>query len=265
MAFPRMASPLTPYSTWASQVAGEDILDDEYNAPTPGEFAVHMPPMVPPYEKNLDDELVHDGTPDESQDPADIADADAFEELGQNGHSFVMPTLDQSAIDGSPDIPNALDQLPNGVEAGSTEAMPTVVIDHFPSASAGAPIDDMPRGSSIYEAQRGADGDSTWSPFISECDWLFARWAKMRGSTSSAVAELLAIPEVRAFSLRLIFTCTNSIIKIVDKLGLSYGSVQELNHVIDTQLPGRPRFQCSALDIGDEELEFHWRDVLGCI
>jgi len=36
-AFPRMASPLTLSSTWASQVAGEDALGDE---PTQGEFIV---------------------------------------------------------------------------------------------------------------------------------------------------------------------------------------------------------------------------------
>jgi len=40
VAFPRMASPLTLSSTWASQVAGDDALGDEYEEPTQGEFAV---------------------------------------------------------------------------------------------------------------------------------------------------------------------------------------------------------------------------------
>ena len=75
--------------------------------------------------------------------------------------------------------------------------MPAVVIDPFPSASAGAPIDGMSRGNPIYESQQGEDGDLIWYPFQSECDWLLARWAKMCGPTSSAVTELLAIPEVR--------------------------------------------------------------------
>jgi len=48
----------------------------------------------------------------------------------------------------------------------------------------------------MYESQHSADGDAIWSPFMSQSDWLFACWAKMHGSTSSAVAELLAIPEV---------------------------------------------------------------------
>ena len=53
--------------------------------------------------------------------------------------------------------------------------------------------------------------------------------------------------------------------KIVDKLGLSYHSTQELNGLIDTELPGHPHFQCETLDIRGEELEFHYRDVLECI
>jgi len=56
------------------------------------------------------------------------------------------------------------------------------------------------------------------------------------------------------FSLCSILTCTNLRTKIVDKLGLSYSSVQELNNVIDTELPGRPHFQCNLLDIGDKVL-----------
>jgi len=155
--------------------------------------------MLPPYIKFLVDELDHDGTPVESPDPADIADADAFEELAPHGCFFPMTTLDQPAIDESPDMPDAPEQLPNGMGAGNTEGMPTVVINHFPSASAGAPINDMQRRNSMYESQHSADGDAIWSPFTSQSDWLFARWAKMRGSTSSAVAELLAIPEVQPF------------------------------------------------------------------
>ena len=61
------------------------------------------------------------------------------------------------------------------------------------------------------------------------------------------------------------FHFTNSRSKIVDKLGLSYRSVQQLNKMIDTKLPGPPRFQRDVLYIGDEELEFYSRDVLECI
>jgi len=53
--------------------------------------------------------------------------------------------------------------------------------------------------------------------------------------------------------------------KIVDKLGLSYHSVQELNSMIDTELSGHSCFQRHVLNIGDEKLEFFCRDVLECI
>ena len=155
------------------------------------------------------DKLDHDGTPigapdpgdiadtdsdEEPPDPANITDTDAFEELGQNNHFVVTRTPDLLTIDESPDTPDAPEELPNDMEAGNADAMPTVVIDHFPLASAGAPIHGMPHSNSVYESDR----ESIWSPFTSRCDWLFARWAKMRGPTSSAVTELLAIPEVQS-------------------------------------------------------------------
>ena len=174
-----------------------------------------LPPTLPSYENFLgDDELDHDGapivTPDpaniadadtdavqiEYPDPADIADADAFEELTQNSQVFAMTIPNQLTIDEPLGLPDTPEELANDMGAGNTEAVPTVVVDHFPSASAGAPIDGMPRGNSLYESQQGVDGDSIWSPFTSQCDWLFACWAKMRGPTSSAVTELLGIPEV---------------------------------------------------------------------
>jgi len=233
-AFPRMAPPPTLSSTWASQVAGEDALGDENNKATQGKFAVtHVAAHALSYENLVDgDELDHDGVPnespdsfditdesldpfdlpfdlaDESPDPADIADADAYEELAPNNQFFAMTTPDQPSIDKSPDVLDVPEQLSNDMEAGNAEPMPTVVIEHFPSASAGAPIHGMPCGS-IYGSQQGTDRDSIWSPFTSECDWLFARWAKMHGPTTSSVTELLVILEVRT-SPRSIFALLTS-------------------------------------------------------
>jgi len=113
-----------------------------------------LPPTLLSYKKNLDgDGLDHNGAPieyddpadvaDEAPDPANIADTDAFEELAQNNTCFVTTNTDQPTINESPHVPEGPEQLPNDMEAGSTGAMPTVVIDHFPSASAGAPIHGM--------------------------------------------------------------------------------------------------------------------------
>jgi hypothetical protein len=39
--------------------------------------------------------------------------------------------------------------------------------------------------------------DNPWVPFMSQVDWEVAKWAKLRGSTSTAVTDLLAIDGVR--------------------------------------------------------------------
>ncbi|KAI9455716.1 hypothetical protein BJY52DRAFT_1204941 [Lactarius psammicola] len=57
-------------------------------------------------------------------------------------------------------------------------------------------------------------------PTWSQCDWEFARWAKNRGPTSTAVGELLAI--------------------------------DGLNRIIDNEMPARPRFRCEEVEIGGE-------------
>ncbi|KAI9429943.1 hypothetical protein BJY52DRAFT_1093078, partial [Lactarius psammicola] len=75
-------------------------------------------------------------------------------------------------------------------------------------------------------------------PFRSQCDWEIARWAKMRGPTSSAV---------------------------VDRLQLSYHTPKELNDIIDRELPGRPPFKCEDMDIAGDTLQFYFRDILQCI
>src|SRR6266702_584095 len=71
----------------------------------------------------------------------------------------------------------------------------TLVIDRFPHGHPGAPVSGIGQAS-IFEATCNGLGDSIWAPFRSQCDWEIARWAKMRGPTSTAVTELLAIPEV---------------------------------------------------------------------
>jgi hypothetical protein len=52
---------------------------------------------------------------------------------------------------------------------------------------------------------------------------------------------------------------------VVDKLGLSYHTPNELNDIIDNTLPGRPPFKCHDLAIAGETLQFYYRDILQCI
>ncbi|KAH9027968.1 hypothetical protein EDB85DRAFT_2074700 [Lactarius pseudohatsudake] len=137
------------------------------------------------------------------------------------------------------DIPTG-DEHP-GISTDGSFAMGQPAYENSPPPTG---LDD---GVSIYEATQQVFGESLWTPFQSQCDWEIVRWAKMHGSTSSAVTELLAIPG------------------LVDTLGLSYKTSQELNNIIDKKLPGPPQFRCQDLNIGGECLEFHHRDIIHCI
>ncbi|KAF8272272.1 hypothetical protein EI94DRAFT_1862395 [Lactarius quietus] len=108
-------------------------------------------------------------------------------------------------------------------------------------------IKSFPCGSHIYHTSQEAFKLSIWAPFHSQCDWEIACWAKMCGPTSSALADLLAIPEV------------------VDHLGLSYRTPKQLNEIIDGKLPGCPPFQCHEIIMAGEHLQFYFCDILQSI
>jgi hypothetical protein len=143
--------------------------------------------------------LAFDGDSHQAPDPTDVADTDAFEQLVRNNDFFVTTTPDQCTIDEVPDGPSPPEQQSNDMEVGNSEVMSEVVVDRFPSPSAGAPIPSMSHGSSANASLQGVSEDSVWSPFTSQCDWLVAYWAKMCSPLVSAVSDLLAIPEVCAY------------------------------------------------------------------
>ncbi len=129
---------------------------------------------------------------DHMDDPADIADANAFEIITQD-QNFGPVTLEHSPPRGcllSMPLPDTIEP-----ETRNSEARSSLFIDRFPHGHPGAPVSGIGQAS-IFEATCNGLGDSIWAPFRSQCDWEIARWAKMRGPTSTAVTELLAIPEV---------------------------------------------------------------------
>jgi len=65
-------------------------------------------------------------------------------------------------------------------------------------------------------------------------------------------------------SFLFLYCITNSFVKIVDMLNLSYCMVKQLNNIIN-DLPGSSHFQCRNLSVGNEPLEFYCRDILECI
>lgn len=76
----------------------------------------------------------------------------------------------------------------------------TPVIVKYPSAQAGKEISNK-RAASTEEKYDDALGKSTniYAPFASKMDWDLARWAKLRGSGSTAFTDLLKIEGIRLF------------------------------------------------------------------
>ncbi len=147
------------------------------------------------------------GLEDNSIEPADVADADAYEEILRNNSTAINP--DQMTTGEAPAIPEPTeredqseeDQREMGDHADLTppQGVSTLVVDKFPFGSPGVPISDRPQGSpaSAHESRHATSMDSPWAPFKSELDWITARWAKMRGPSSTAMTQLLAMPGVR--------------------------------------------------------------------
>ncbi|CDO77552.1 hypothetical protein BN946_scf184912.g51 [Trametes cinnabarina] len=120
----------------------------------------------------------------------------------------------------------------------------------YPDDRAGAPVNVQRRATSNeqYAAHVEGGASNPYAPFISPLDWAVARWAKMRGPGSTAFTELLRIPGV------------------VEKLGLSYSTAEQLNKIIDSRLSsGRPRFTCREIKVGGEAFDIYYRDVIACI
>ncbi|KAI1790839.1 hypothetical protein LXA43DRAFT_890291 [Ganoderma leucocontextum] len=119
-------------------------------------------------------------------------------------------------------------------------------VDHFPGRQAGAPARQH-RELSDYE-KNNANNDNIYFPFQSRIDWEIARWAKLRGPTSTAVTELLQIKD------------------LANLLGLSFTNTRELNVIIDEGLSsGRPRFIRREIKVVGEVFEVFYRDIIQCI
>ena len=143
--------------------------------------------------EDLDDDDMSYNTND-LIDNADAKDADIFEMLGEfNCPAMSIP--EQAASDSPPGPVLPLCSAGQS-EVANLEASPLAIIHLFPYGSPGTPISqDLHMEGTDSKPSNG----SIWAPFGSQCDWEVAYWAKMRGPTSSATADLLAIPEVGLF------------------------------------------------------------------
>jgi len=48
-------------------------------------------------------------------------------------------------------------------------------------------------------------------------------------------------------------------------LGLSYSSANELNRIIDENLPSRPRFERQEIVVAGEAFDVYFRDIIQCV
>ncbi|KAG2085581.1 uncharacterized protein F5147DRAFT_792834 [Suillus discolor] len=89
-----------------------------------------------------------------------------------------------------------------------------------------------------------ANDDNPYHPFNSQIKWEVARWAKVRGATSTAFTDLLSIDGVS------------------ERLGLSFKNTNELNKIIDHELPtGRPKFQREQVVVAGESFDSLYGDT----
>jgi Plavaka transposase len=202
---------------------------------------------------------------DDLTDVADLTDADVYEQISNNMIVYPEqePSVEVPAQPCSNESPVPPPTPPIQRDGGDSPPHLELTVAPFQQGSAGALVPDAPQGSLLYRVTQQVLGSSNWAPFQSQCDWEFARWAKMCGPTSSAVTELLAIPE--ACVPHSLSNVANALWKVVDRLGLSYRNANELNNIIDKELPGRPAFTCWDFSIGNETLHFYHRNIIECI
>ena len=97
---------------------------------------------------------------------------------------------------------------------------------------------------------------SEWAPFSSHLKWEVARWAKLRGPSSTALSGLLHIDGVSrpAFSHSQLLSIISQLSEL---LGLSFSSSEELNKIINKKLPnGLPQFIREEVKVTGRHMSF---------
>ena len=138
-----------------------------------------------------------DGIDDpDSANAADALDADAFEILTGNitASSAAIPN-EVPPVEPAEPMQPLTDSLIQAEEANS-EPIAELSITRFTYGSPGAPIPGPVQCSAVYGPSQVAPSSLDWALFSSKLNWEIARWAKIRGPTSLALTELLAIPGV---------------------------------------------------------------------
>ena len=132
-------------------------------------------------------------------DLADVTDAEVYEQITNNALAYPEqePLAEEPANLHSNESHVSPPTPPIQCDGGHSQPLLQLTVVSFTQGGAGALAPDAHQGSTVYQSTQLVLGSSAWAPFQSQCDWEFARWAKLHGPTSSAVTDLLAIPGVR--------------------------------------------------------------------
>ncbi|KAG1846300.1 hypothetical protein C8R48DRAFT_750603 [Suillus tomentosus] len=120
----------------------------------------------------------------------------------------------------------------------------------YPDPRAGQSMShsSVDHGANMAYGAHLANDDNPYHPFNSQIKWEVARWAKVHGATSTAFTDLLSIDGVS------------------EHLGLSFKNTNELNKIIDHELPtGCPKFQREQVVVAGESFDVYYHDIIECV
>ncbi|KAJ7603583.1 hypothetical protein FB45DRAFT_1087710 [Roridomyces roridus] len=206
------------------------------------------------YESSDDDEEPPQSDDEDEADPHARDEEDAS--LAGLEEGYEPPRLAASSLDDDVPMPDAPPATVPCVptrevrKAAEDRFHRKPIVVHYPSDVAGKPINTTRSDTSeqAYKASLDKSAEQNpYAPFDSKMDWEVARWAKLRGSGSTAFTDLLQIDGVR------------------EALGLSYKTTAELNKKIDNNLPGRPKFSRSEVVVNGEVFHLYSRNIIECV
>ena len=112
----------------------------------------------------------------------------------------IMKTLGTQGPQPRKMVGTIIPQQPNSqvLNSGDSDIDGRVFVKFGGRAGEALPVDSQHVGYVEYSHALGTGDDSVseWAPFRSRTEWELARWAKLRGPSSTALSELLEIDGV---------------------------------------------------------------------
>jgi len=144
------------------------------------------------------------------------------------------------------------------------------VVVPYPDPRAGQQIMRGCAANAEYEAHLANEEENLYHPFASKMEWEVARWAKLRGLSSTALSDLLAIEGVSwilfVLKVRVVVLTNGFDSQVSERLSLSFKNANELNAIVDHGLPtGHPKFKHKQIVVTGEVFDIYYCDVIKCV